>query len=233
LDEIEDPHNLGAIIRSADAAGVHGVVIPKNRAVEVNATVLKSSAGASEHVTTVRIASLNDTIKKLKEAGVWIVGTDVEATKYFYEYDYRQPIAIVIGNEGRGLRRLVKENCDELVKIPMAGKMSSLNASVASALMLFEVTRQRKWKVNLPITQSSVTPPPVSSTPVWDYVPPAVYSTQLPIEASLAHPERDFFRSGPDSASETPNEGGPQGDVNSIDVKPEEPGNHKGGGFHW
>ena len=233
LDEIEDPHNLGAIIRSADAAGVHGVVIPKNRAVEINATVLKSSAGASEHVTTVRIANLNDTIKKLKEAGVWIVGTDVEATKYFYEYDYRQPIAIVIGNEGRGLRRLVKENCDELVKIPMAGKMSSLNASVASALMLFEVTRQRKWKVNLPVTQSSVMNPPISSTPAWDYVPPAVYSSQPPIESSLAPPERDFFRSGPDSASETPSEGGPQGDVNSIDVKPEEPGNNKGGGFHW
>jgi 23S rRNA (guanosine2251-2'-O)-methyltransferase len=233
LDEIEDPHNLGAIIRSADAAGVHGVVIPKNRAAEVNATVLKSSAGASEHVTTVRVANINDTIKKLKEAGVWVVGTDVEATKYFYEYDYRQPVAIVIGNEGRGLRRLVKENCDELVKIPMAGKMSSLNASVASALLLFEVTRQREWKVGLPIT-----PPPaqaVPSTQAWDYVPPAVYSSPASLESSLAppEPEKDFFRSGPDSAFETPSEGSLE-EMKPIEVQPEDaPDSNKGGGFHW
>ena len=231
LDEIEDPHNLGAIIRSADAAGVHGVVIPKNRAAEVNATVLKSSAGASEHVTTVRVANINDTIKKLKEAGVWVVGTDVEATKYFYEYDYRQPVAIVIGNEGRGLRRLVKENCDELVKIPMAGKMSSLNASVASALLLFEVTRQREWKVGLPIASSPA--PAAPSTQAWDYVPPAVYSSPTPLEASLAPPEREFFRSGPDSAFETPSEGPPE-EMKPIEVEPEDaPGNNKGGGFHW
>jgi len=231
LDEIEDPHNLGAIIRSADAAGVHGVVIPKNRAAEVNATVLKSSAGASEHVTTVRVANINDTIKKLKEAGVWVVGTDVEATKHFYEYDYRQPVAIVIGNEGRGLRRLVKENCDELVKIPMAGKMSSLNASVASALLLFEVTRQREWKVGLPIVS-----PPAQATPstqAWDYAPPAVYSSPPPLESSLAPPEKDFFRSGPDSAFETPSEGSPE-EMKPIEVEPEDaPGNNKGGGFHW
>jgi 23S rRNA (guanosine2251-2'-O)-methyltransferase len=232
LDEIEDPHNLGAIIRSADAAGVHGVVIPKNRAVEVNATVLKSSAGASEHVTTVKIANLNDAIKKLKEAGVWVVGTDIEATKYHYEYDYRQPVAIIIGNEGRGLRRLVKENCDELVKIPMAGKMSSLNASVASALMLFEVTRQRNWNVSTPFAPSASTPAP--SAPVWDYVPPKVYSTPPPVDNHLESPERDFFRSGPDSASETPIEGRSQGEVEPIDIKPEDtPGTNKGGGFHW
>jgi 23S rRNA (guanosine2251-2'-O)-methyltransferase len=231
LDEIEDPHNLGAIIRSADAAGVHGVVIPKNRAAEVNATVLKSSAGASEHVTTVRVANINDTIKKLKEAGVWVVGTDVEATKYFYEYDYRQPVAIVIGNEGRGLRRLVKENCDELVKIPMAGKMSSLNASVASALLLFEVTRQREWKVGLPISAPPAQAAP--STQAWDYVPPTVFSPPTPLEASLAPPEREFFRSGPDSAFETPSEGSPE-EMKPIEVEPEDaPGNNKGGGFHW
>jgi 23S rRNA (guanosine2251-2'-O)-methyltransferase len=232
LDEIEDPHNLGAIIRSADAAGVHGVVIPKNRAAEVNATVLKSSAGASEHVTTVRVANINDTIKKLKEAGVWVVGTDVEATKYFYEYDYRQPVAIVIGNEGRGLRRLVKENCDDLVKIPMAGKMSSLNASVASALLLFEVIRQREWKVGLPITQSPAVST-ASATQTWSYVPPAVYSSQAPLEAGLAPPEKDFFRSGPDSAFETPIEGSPE-EMKPIEVKPDDPpGHNKGGGFHW
>jgi hypothetical protein len=128
---------------------------------------------------------------------------------------------------------LVKENCDELVKIPMAGKMSSLNASVASALMLFEVARQRQWKVGALITEPTVMPP-VSSTPAWDYVPPAVYSTQAPIEASLAPPEKYFFRSGPDSALETPSEGRSQGEVKPIDVKPEDtPGNNKGGGFHW
>jgi 23S rRNA (guanosine2251-2'-O)-methyltransferase len=232
LDEIEDPHNLGAIIRSADAAGVHGVVIPKNRAAEVNATVLKSSAGASEHVTTVRVANINDTIKKLKEAGVWVIGTDVEATKYFYEYDYRQPVAIVIGNEGRGLRRLVKENCDELVKIPMAGKMSSLNASVASALLLFEVTRQREWKVGLPAVPSP-TAQAASSAPTWDYVPPAVYSSPTPPESGLVPPEKDFFRSSPDSAFETSSEGSPE-EMKPVEVEPEDaPGNNKGGGFHW
>jgi hypothetical protein len=183
-------------------------------------------------VTTVQVANINDTIKKLKEAGVWVVGTDVEATKYFYEYDYRQSVAIVIGNEGRGLRRLVKENCDELVKIPMAGKMSSLNASVASALLLFEVTRQRKWKTELPPTLPSATSI-ASSKRAWDYVPPAVYSSPTPLEASLAPPERDFFRSGPDSAFETPSEGPPE-DMKPIEVKSEDtPDKNKGGGFHW
>jgi 23S rRNA (guanosine2251-2'-O)-methyltransferase len=231
LDEIEDPHNLGAIIRSADAAGVHGVVIPKNRAAEVNATVLKASAGASEHVTTVKVANLNDTIKKLKEANVWVVGTDIDATKYFYEYDYRQPVAIVIGNEGRGLRRLVKENCDELVKIPMAGKMASLNASVATALLLFEVVRQREWKVG-----SVVAPPPapsVPSSPSWGITPPPAVSTD-PYGSGLAPPEKDFFRSGPDSADETPSEGRSQGQIDQTDSNPSDiPGNNKGGGFHW
>lgn len=236
LDEIEDPHNLGAIIRSADAAGVHGVVIPKNRAAEVNSTVLKSSAGASEHMTTVRVSNLNDAIGKLKEAGVWVVGTDIEATKYHYEYDYRQPVAIIIGNEGRGLRRLVKENCDELVKIPMAGKMSSLNASVASALMLFEVVRQREWKVGTPFaapTAQPQTPPLVSSSSWGDEAPVRVETPTVYLEEP-APPERDFFRSGPDPDLKTPDEGGPQGDVTS-DKTPssDSPGNNKGGGFHW
>jgi 23S rRNA (guanosine2251-2'-O)-methyltransferase len=236
LDEIEDPHNLGAIIRSADAAGVHGVVIPKNRAVGVNSTVLKSSAGASEYVTTVQIANLNDAIKKLKEAGVWVVGTDIDATKYHYEYDYRQPVAIVIGNEGRGLRRLVKENCDELVKIPMAGKMSSLNASVASALMLFEVTRQREWKVGSLVTQPPpppVTPPPYVSPSSWGEESPIRVETPIVYLEEPTPPERDFFRSGPDSAAETPNEGGPQGQMNTTNEPNDTPGNNKGGGFHW
>lgn len=215
LDEIEDPQNLGAILRSADAAGVHGVVIPKHRAAEVNATVVKASAGAAEHVATVKVTNLNDTIKNLKEANVWVVGTDAEAPKAFYDYDYRQPVALVIGNEGSGLRRLVKENCDELVKIPMAGKVSSLNASVAAALLLFEVTRQRKWGTGHPAPG-----PPLSS-----------YSLGL-------SPEKDFFRSGPDPAFEAPGEGPSQG----LDVSPSEkveenppdtPGNAKGGGFRW
>lgn len=215
LDEIEDPHNLGAILRSADAAGVHGVVIPKNRAVEVNATVIKASAGAAEHMTTVKVTNLNDTIKKLKEENVWIVGADGDAEKNFYDYDYRQPVAIVIGNEGKGLRRLVRENCDELVKIPMAGKMSSLNASVAAAMLMFEVARQRKWGMS-----PSAHDPPVSS-----------YGMGF-------SPEKDFFRSGPDPALETPGEGYPQ----AIDVSPSDkveegsqdsPGTNKGGGFKW
>ncbi len=215
LDEIEDPHNLGAIIRSADAAGIHGVVIPKNRAVDVNATVIKSSAGAAEHVQTVKVTNMNDTIKKLKEANIWVVGADGNATKNFYDYDFRQPVALVIGNEGKGIRRLVKENCDELVKIPMAGKMSSLNASVASAMLLFEVVRQRKWGLS-----PSANDPPVSS-----------YGVGL-------SPERDFFRSGPDPAFETPGEGLAQ----TIDVSPSDnveddlklpPDPPKTGGFKW
>ncbi len=215
LDEIEDPHNLGAIIRSADAAGVHGVVIPKNRAVEINATVIKTSAGAAEHVQTVKVTNLNDTIKNLKEANVWVVGADGTAEKNFFEYDFRQPVALVIGNEGKGIRRLVKENCDELVKIPMAGKMSSLNASVASALLLFEVTRQRKWGIISP----RIEPPPSS------------YGMGL-------SPERDFFRSGPDPALQTPDSGpAPTFDISPSDHLDDSPTNppgaNKGGGFKW
>jgi 23S rRNA (guanosine2251-2'-O)-methyltransferase len=216
LDEIEDPQNLGAILRSADAAGVHGVVIPKHRAAEVNATVLKASAGAAEHVNTVKMTNLNEAIRKLKEANVWVVGTDGAAEKNFYDYDYRQPVALIIGNEGNGLRRLVKENCDELVKIPMAGKMSSLNASVAAALMLFEVTRQRRWGLGLASKE-----PPLSS-----------YGVGL-------SPEKDFFRSGPGPAVETPGEGPiPRFDISpsdNLEENPtqEPPGNKKGGGFKW
>lgn len=236
LDEIEDPHNLGAILRSADAAGIHGVVIPKNRAAEVNATVIKSSAGAAEHVTTVKVANINDTIKKLKEANVWVVGTDIDATKNFYDYDYRQPVALIIGNEGRGLRRLVKENCDELVKIPMAGKMSSLNASVAAALLLFEVTRQREWKVGSPITAPPPPMMPLSSS--YGYSAPPETISVPSYGMSFSPPEKDFFRSGPDSPLETPSEGSSE----AIDLSPSDelgenpsssPGSNKGGGFHW
>src|SRR5581483_5210410 len=214
LDEIEDPQNLGAILRSADAAGVHGVVIPKHRAAEVNATVIKASAGAAEHVNTVKITNMNEAIRKLKEANIWVVGTDGEAEKNFYEYDYRQPVALIIGNEGNGLRRLVKENCDELVKIPMAGKMSSLNASVAAAIVMFEVTRQRSWGFKSKEQ-------PLSS-----------YGVGL-------SPEKDFFRSGPDPDLETPGEGPAQrfdiGPSENLDENPspEPPSPPKGGGFKW
>lgn len=215
LDEIEDPQNLGAILRSADAAGVHGVVIPKHRAVEVNATVIKASAGAADHVNTVKVTNMNETIKRLKDANVWVVGTDDEAKKNFFDYDYRQPVALVIGNEGNGLRRLVKENCDELVRIPMSGKISSLNASVAAALVLFEVTRQRKWGLGPANAE-----PPLSS-----------YGVGL-------SPEKDFFRSGPDPAPQAPGEGFiPRIDVSPSDNLDENPpdaaGNNKGGGFKW
>jgi 23S rRNA (guanosine2251-2'-O)-methyltransferase len=251
LDEIEDPQNLGAIIRSADAAGVHGVVIPKHHAAEVNATVMKASAGAAEHVTTVKTTNLNETIRKLKDANVWIVGAAGEGTKNFYEYDYRQPVALVIGNEGKGLRRLVRENCDELVKIPMAGKMSSLNASVASALLLFEVVRQRQWKKEGPRRPSSTfspgthfsntgSPPPVE--PVSELA--SYLGSSFPI--SPPQPEKDFFRSGPDPVVEAPGEGlTPEIDLSPWekledslggsppDSSSDSPGTNKGGGFKW
>lgn len=229
LDEIEDPHNLGAILRSADAAGVHGVVIPKNRAAEVNATVLKVSAGAADHVPTVKVTNINDTIRNLKEANVWVVGTDMEATKNFYDYDYRQPVALVIGNEGKGLRRLVRENCDELVKIPMAGKMSSLNASVAAALLLFEVTRQRNWGLSSKPAPTSV--PSYSPTPDTSSIPSYGFGFSPP------EPDKGFFRSGPDSALETPDEGPAkrisEGFSETVQDDDDPPGQDKGGGFKW
>jgi len=201
LDEIEDPHNLGAILRSADAAGAHGAVIQKDRAAEVNATVIKASAGAAEHVKTARVTNMNDAIRKLKDANVWVVGADMEGAQNFHEYDFRRPVALVIGNEGKGLRRLVRENCDQLVKIPMSGKMSSLNSSVAAALLLFEVTRQRQWK-------SAPPPPPPVYSPPYPTPPPLV---------GYSPPESDFFRSGPDTAFETPDKGlEPTIDLNSF-----------------
>ena len=144
LDGIEDPHNLGSIIRTAETAGVHGVIIPKRRAASVNATVSKVSSGAVEHVKIARVNNLNETIKYLKEQGLWICGTDGEAKTYYYNQDLKGPIAIVIGSEGFGMSRLVKENCDFLVKIPMKGKITSLNASVSAGIIMYEVVKQRK-----------------------------------------------------------------------------------------
>ncbi|MFQ5772392.1 MAG: 23S rRNA (guanosine(2251)-2'-O)-methyltransferase RlmB [bacterium] len=143
LDGIEDPHNLGAILRAADGAGVHGTILPKRRAVGITATVAKTSAGASAHVLTAQVSNLNYTIEQLKAKNIWIVGADQNAERIYYEADLSGAVALVIGAEGRGLHRLVREKCDFLVQIPMFGKINSLNASVAAALLFFEVRRQR------------------------------------------------------------------------------------------
>ena len=143
LDGIEDPHNLGSIIRTAETAGVHGIIIPKRRSASVNSTVSKVSTGAVEYMKIARVTNLNDTIKKLKEAGVWVCGTDMNTKIEYTKQDYNMPLAIVIGSEGFGMSRLVKENCDFLVKIPMKGKITSLNASVSAGIIMYEVVRKR------------------------------------------------------------------------------------------
>mgnify|MGYP001205239990 FL=1 len=143
LDEIEDPHNLGSILRTADATGVHGVIIPKRRAVGLTETVAKTSVGAIEHVPVARVTNIVQTIKELKEKNVWIVGTEMNATEDYRRLDGALPIAIVIGNEGKGMSRLVKESCDWTVSLPMKGRVSSLNASVAASLLMYEVLRKR------------------------------------------------------------------------------------------
>ena len=143
LDEIQDPHNMGAIIRTACAAGAHGLIFARNRQVGITSTVIKVAAGATEHLPLVRVANINYALKKIKQAGVWVVGAEIENATVYYEKKFKGPLALVIGNEGRGLRRLVKKNCDFLVKIPMK-KMNSLNASVATGILLFEIIRQRQ-----------------------------------------------------------------------------------------
>lgn len=136
LDGIEDPHNLGSIIRTAETAGVHGIIIPKRRACGVNSTVSKVSAGAVQHMKIARVNNINETIKFLKQNDIWICGTDGQAKTYYFQQDFKMPIAIVIGSEGYGMSRLVKENCDFLVKIPMKGKITSLNASVSAGIVM-------------------------------------------------------------------------------------------------
>ncbi len=143
LDGIEDPHNLGAIIRTAETAGVHGIIIPKRRACSVNSTVYKVASGAVEYIKIARVNNLKDEIQHLKENGVWVYGTAIEAKKYYYEEGLKDPVAIVVGNEGEGMSRLVRENCDVLLKIPMKGKISSLNASVSAGIVMYEVVKQR------------------------------------------------------------------------------------------
>lgn len=143
LDGIEDVHNLGAIIRTAETAGVHGIIIPKRRAAQVNSTVVKVSAGATSYVKIARANNINETIRFLKEQGLWIVGTDGEAKVEYYEQDLTGPIAIIIGSEGFGMSDLAKKNVDFLVKIPMFGNITSLNASVSSGIIIYEAVKQR------------------------------------------------------------------------------------------
>jgi 23S rRNA (guanosine2251-2'-O)-methyltransferase len=144
LDEIEDPHNLGSILRTADVVGAHGVIIPKRRAVGLTSTVAKSSAGAMEYVPVARVTNIVRTMEELKEKGIWIAGTDASGEQDFRASRFDMPIGIVIGSEGKGMSRLVRETCDFVVRLPMVGHVNSLNASVAAALLMFEVLRQRR-----------------------------------------------------------------------------------------
>lgn len=146
LDELEDPHNLGALLRTADATGVHGILIPKRRSVPLNATVAKTSAGAIEYVPVARIGNVAQTLKALKEKGFWVAGADMDAPATCWETDLTGPLVLVVGNEGHGMSRLTRELCDFLVQIPMIGKINSLNASVAGSLLLYEAMRQRLAK---------------------------------------------------------------------------------------
>ena len=143
LDGIEDPHNLGSIIRTAETAGIHGVIIPKRRAASVNSTVNKVSAGAVEHMKIARVTNISEAIDKLKKEGLWICGTDINTEKYYYNQDLTGALGIVIGNEGKGMSEKVKKNCDFLVKIPMKGKVTSLNAAVSTGIIVYESVKQR------------------------------------------------------------------------------------------
>jgi 23S rRNA (guanosine2251-2'-O)-methyltransferase len=144
LDGIQDPHNLGAIARTANAAGAHGIIIPERRAVGITAGAVRASAGALEHIKVSKVTNLNRTIEKMKELGMMVIGLDAEGDVEYTEADFSGPVVIVIGAEGEGLSRLVRENCDQIASIPMVGELSSLNASVSAALVLYEAFRQRR-----------------------------------------------------------------------------------------
>lgn len=146
LDEIEDPHNLGAILRTAECGGVHGVIIPKRRSAHVTGAVYKSSAGAVEHIAVAKVNNISDAIEELKQKGLWVYGADIGGEDYYYDLELTGPIALVIGSEGKGISRLVKEKCDFLVKIPMLGQITSLNASNAASILIYEVVRQNYGK---------------------------------------------------------------------------------------
>lgn len=143
LDGIEDPHNLGSIIRTAETAGVHGVIIPKRRNATVNSTVTKVSVGATTYMKIARVNNLNETIRKLKEEGLWVIGTDGYAKTLYYNQDLKGPLAIIVGSEGYGMSKLVKDNADILIKIPMKGEITSLNASVSAGIIIYEAVKQR------------------------------------------------------------------------------------------
>ncbi len=144
LDGVEDPHNLGALLRSADGAGVDGVLLPERRSAPLTATVAKSSAGASEHVRMAKVTNMTRALETMKKAGIWIIGLDERGTPDYTEFDFRGPCCLVLGSEGTGLHDLVKRTCDHLLRIPMAGRVSSLNVSVAGAVVMFEAMRQRR-----------------------------------------------------------------------------------------
>ncbi|WP_077210457.1 23S rRNA (guanosine(2251)-2'-O)-methyltransferase RlmB [Bacillus dakarensis] len=143
LDEIEDPHNLGSIMRTADAVGAHGIIIPKRRAVGLTATVAKASTGAIEYIPVVRVTNMARTIDELKDRGVWIAGTDAKGKEDFRSFDGTLPLGLVIGSEGKGMGRLIRDKCDFLISLPMKGHVTSLNASVAASLLMYEVFRKR------------------------------------------------------------------------------------------
>ena len=146
LDEIEDPHNLGSIIRTAELCGVHGIIIPKRRNVGVTSTVYKSSVGAIEHMKVAKVTNINKVIDELKEEGIWVYGADIDGVEYSYEVNFSGPCAIIVGSEGKGISKLTLKKCDKLVKIPMVGKINSLNASVAGGIMMYEVLKGRLIK---------------------------------------------------------------------------------------
>ncbi|PDO11295.1 MAG: 23S rRNA (guanosine(2251)-2'-O)-methyltransferase RlmB [Candidatus Reconcilbacillus cellulovorans] len=148
LDGIEDPRNLGAILRTAECAGVHGVIVPKRRSAGLTAAVAKTSAGAVEHVRVARVSNVVQAIRRLRERGIWVVGADLSGDRYIYDVDLTIPVAIVVGNENAGIGRLVRESCDWLVRIPLFGSVASLNASVAAGVLLYEVVRQRRFSKN-------------------------------------------------------------------------------------
>jgi 23S rRNA (guanosine2251-2'-O)-methyltransferase len=160
LDGVEDPHNLGALLRSADGAGVDGVILPERRSAPLSGTTAKSSAGASEHVRIVQVVNITRALEAMKKQNIWIVGLDERGTPDYIDFDFRQDCCLVLGSEGSGLHELVKRTCDHLLRIPMAGSVSSLNVSVAGAVVMYEAMRQRRAG-----TAAGTLPPPPESKP--------------------------------------------------------------------
>jgi 23S rRNA (guanosine2251-2'-O)-methyltransferase len=151
LDGVEDPHNLGALLRSADGAGIDGIIVPERRSAPLNAVVAKSSAGASEHAKVVRVVNVTRALETMKSHNIWIVGLDERGTPDYTDFDFKQDCCLVLGSEGSGLHDLVKKNCDHLLRIPMAGSVSSLNVSVAGAVVMYEAMRQRRGTIAPPV----------------------------------------------------------------------------------